>query len=116
MAPGHTVTVTPSDRHVVVKLGDRVIAASTDALQLEETGIKTRWYLPEDDITVDLVDSSTSSHCPFKGDAVYKSMPDGPDDIAWSYPDPITDAAQDLPGHWSFWGDDVTIEVDGDAT
>lgn len=69
---GHTVIVTPSDRHVIVRLGDRVLADSTDALQLEETGIQTRWYVPEDDIAVDLVDSSMSSHCPFKGDAVYR--------------------------------------------
>lgn len=109
---GHTVTVTPSDRHVVVKSGDQVIADTTSALQLDETGIPTRWYLPVDDITADLVDSETSTHCPFKGDAAYKSMVDGPTDIAWSYPDPTTESARSLPGHWSFWGDDVTVLVD----
>lgn len=60
--------------------------------------------------------SATTTVCPYKGVASYRSF-DGAggtthEDVAWSYPDPLPDAAP-VAGHWSFWGDGVEVEVDG---
>lgn len=109
--PYHRVDTLPSSRHVVVRLGDRVLADTTRPMAVFETGLPPRWYVPEVDIDADLVASSTTSTCPYKGNATYRSLADGPEDVAWSYPEPYGEA-DGLQGHWSFWGDDVTVDVD----
>lgn len=111
--PYHRVDTLPSSRHVVVRLGDRVLAETDRPVAVFETQLAPRWYVPEADVLVDLVDSDTSSVCPYKGHATYRSLPDGPDDVAWSYPEPYGEA-EGLQDHWSFWGDDVVVEVDGE--
>lgn len=111
--PYHRVDTLPSSRHVVVRRGDRVLADTSRPMAVFETGLAPRYYVPETDVQVELVDSETSTICPYKGHAVYRSLPDGPADVAWSYPDPFGEG-QGLEGHWSFWGDDVVVEVDGE--
>jgi len=69
-------------------------------------------YFPEGDVRVDVLEKSTSStHCPWKGDASYYSIVvDGGrnSDAAWYYPDPY-DAARDIKGYVAFWkGVEVT--------
>lgn len=111
--PYHRVDTRRSSRHVVVRVGGDVVADTTAPMAVFETGLPPRFYVPEEDVKVDLVDSDTTSVCPYKGVAAYRSLPGGPDDVAFSYPDPLPEA-QGLEGHWSFWGDDVTTEVDGE--
>lgn len=108
--PYHRVDTRPSSRHVVVRIGDRVIAETTRPMAVFETGLPPRFYVPASDIAVDLVASDTTMVCPYKGVAAYRSLPDGPADIAFSYPDPLPEG-QGLEGHWSFSGDDVTTDV-----
>jgi uncharacterized protein (DUF427 family) len=114
MTKGHTVTITPAPRHVEVRLGDTLLAASDRPLLLDETGLPTRYYLPRADVRMDLlqpVDHST--HCPFKGDASYWSVTvDGVthDRIAWSYETPIEDAAA-IAGHIAFYPERVDLDV-----
>ena len=47
---GHTVTTTPSEQRVRVELDGELIADSSRALELHETGHKTRFYLPLEDV------------------------------------------------------------------
>lgn len=108
--PYHRIDTRPSSRHVVVRVGERVVADTSRPMAVFETGLPPRFYVPEADIQADLVASDTTSVCPYKGVAAYRSMPDGPADVAFSYPDPLAEG-QGLQGHWSFWGDDVTTEV-----
>lgn len=108
--PYHRVDTRPSSRRVVVRVGDRVVADTTRPMAVFETGLPPRFYIPEADIHADLVASDTTSVCPYKGVATYRSMTDGPTDVAFSYPDPLPEALG-LEGHWSFWGDEVTTEV-----
>ena len=110
--PYHRVDARSSSRHVVVRVGDRVVADTTSPMVVYETGLPPRFYVPADDVDVDLVDSDTTSVCPYKGVASYRSMADGPTDVAFSYPDPLPEG-QGLPGHWCFLGDEVATEVDG---
>ncbi len=111
--PYHRVDVRRSSRHAVVRVGGRVVADTTAPRVVYETGLPPRFYVPEEDVTVDLVDSDTTTTCPYKGVAAYRSLPDGPEDAAFSYPDPLREG-QGLQGHWCFLGDEVATEVDGD--
>ena len=110
--PYHRVDARRSSRHVVVRVGDRVVADTTSPMVVYETGLPPRFYVPEADITADLVDSDTTTTCAYKGVAAYRSMADGPEDVAFSYPDPLKEG-QGLPGHWCFLADEVATEVDG---
>jgi uncharacterized protein (DUF427 family) len=118
MSAGHTVTITPTDAHVEVRLGRKVLANSARALRLEETGLPARYYLPKDDVRMDLLRPTTfHTTCPFKGAASYWSVTmDGEthDGIAWAYETPI-EAATDIAGYLSFYPDRTEITVDGQS-
>ena len=116
MSAGHTITTTPSTVHVEVRLGDQVLASSDRPVLLDETGLPTRYYLPKDDVRMDLL-TATSFHttCPFKGEASYWSIElDGEshDGLVWAYEDPIP-AAAEIAGHLSFYPERVEMTVDG---
>ncbi|MET9257816.1 DUF427 domain-containing protein [Streptomyces sp. NPDC048182] len=102
MSTGHQITVEPSDRHVRVVRDGQVLAESDEALVLKETGCPDRYYLPPIDVRVDLLTpSATTTHCPFKGDASYWSLPDAPDAV-WAYPDPKPEVAE-IKDHLCFY-------------
>ncbi|MEW2301739.1 DUF427 domain-containing protein [Streptomyces sp. NPDC006655] len=107
MASGHTITIEDSDRHVRVTHGDLVLAESDRALVLHETGCPPRYYIPADDVRLDLLTPSAShSVCPFKGTASYWSLPDAPD-LVWAYPEPKDDVAR-IKDHLCFYDVEVT--------
>jgi uncharacterized protein (DUF427 family) len=116
MSPGHTVTITPTDSHVEVRLGREVLARTDRALGLDETGLPARFYVPKDDARMDLLRPTTfHTTCPFKGVASYWSATvDGEthDGIVWAYETPI-DAAADIAGYLSFYPDRTEVTVDG---
>jgi uncharacterized protein (DUF427 family) len=115
---GHDIEVTSGTDQVVVRVKDTVVATSTRALVLTETGSPTRYYLPSADVKMELLRSSTTtSHCPFKGDAVYWSVDTGDglvEDVVWSYPEPFPKVDQ-IAGTLAFWTEKpgITIEVNG---
>jgi uncharacterized protein (DUF427 family) len=117
---GHDIEVTPGSDEVVVRVKDTVVASSSRPLVLTETGSPTRYYLPPEDVRSDLLRSSaTTSHCPFKGDAVYWSVDTGDglaEDVVWSYPEPFA-RVEPIAGHLAFWTEKagVTLEVNGQA-
>jgi uncharacterized protein (DUF427 family) len=91
--PYHRVDVLHSSRHVrVVVLGQTVAESSRPAV-LFETNLPTRFYLPRQDVRMDLlVDSPTTTQCPYKGVASYWSVRVGntlAKDMAWAYRFPI---------------------------
>jgi uncharacterized protein (DUF427 family) len=115
MAAGHQITITPIDRHVEVTVGGETLASSDRALLLRETGSPDRYYLPANDVRTELLKpTSTTTTCPFKGQAAYWSVEVGGEvhqDVVWSYPDPIPAAAQ-IAGLLCFWaerGAEVTV-------
>lgn len=114
MSEGHTISITPANAHVEVRLGDEVLATSDRAMQLDETGLLPRYYLPEADVRMDLL-RPTSFHttCPFKGEASYWSADIGGethDGVVWAYPEP-TPNATDIAGLMSFYPDRTEITV-----
>jgi uncharacterized protein (DUF427 family) len=118
MSAGHTVTITPTDAHVEVRLDGVALASSDHALRLAETGLPDRYYLPPDDVRLDLLRSTSfQTTCPFKGQASYWSADiDGRshDGIVWAYEAPIGAAAA-IAGYFSFYPDRTEITVDGTA-
>ena len=115
---GHDIEITSGTDQVVVRIKDTIVATSSRALALAETGLPTRYYLPAADVKMDLLRSSTTtSHCPFKGDAVYWSVDIGDglaEDIVWSYPEPFPKVEQ-IMGMLAFWTEKpgITLEVNG---
>jgi uncharacterized protein (DUF427 family) len=118
MTPGHTISIVAVDAHVEVRLGGRLLAASDRAMQLDETGLPARYYLPPDDVQMDLLRATTfHTTCPFKGEASYWSLDiDGEihDGIVWSYPTPTAQATE-VKGMLSFYPDRTEVTVDGQS-
>jgi uncharacterized protein (DUF427 family) len=118
MTPGHTITIVPTVAHVEVRLGGRLLATTDRAMKLDETGLPARYYLPSDDVQMDLLRLTTfHTHCPFKGEASYWSIDiDGEihDGIAWSYEAPTAQAIE-VRGMLSFYSDRAQVTVDGQS-
>lgn len=115
--PYHRIDVVPSSRHVVVRLDGEVLAESTRALALFESGLPTRWYLPREDVRASVVPSDTRTRCTYKGIASYLSVEgagEAGEDLIWSYPDPER-AVADIAGRVAFFNERVDLEVDGEA-
>ena len=118
MTTGHTVTISPSEAHVEVRLGGELLAATDRALRLEETGLPVRFYIHRDDVQMDLLrPTSFQTACPFKGDASYWSAEIGGqthDGIVWAYEAPIPAAAESA-GYLSFYPNRTEVTVDGET-
>ncbi len=107
--PYHRVDARAASRPVRVRTGPLLLAESSAAVVLSETGLPNHWYLPREDVRADLRPSDTTSVCPYKGTASYWSV-DGLGDVAWSYERPLEDAAK-VAGHVCFDDSAVTVEV-----
>ncbi|MDQ1536605.1 MAG: hypothetical protein QOE58_998 [Actinomycetota bacterium] len=105
-----------SSRHVVVALDGTVLADTTRAVALLETNLPTRWYIPQEDVRMELLEpSSHRTTCAYKGHASYYSVVGAGDagrDIAWTYPEPLHDGerVRDLV---CFFSERTDLSVDG---
>ena len=94
--PGHRVSAKPSHARVQISFKGEVIADTRQAVELHEStgqGKKTVapvvYYIPRKDVKMDRLErSSHVTHCPFKGDASYYSLVEGPENAVWSYESP----------------------------
>ncbi|MFF3496159.1 DUF427 domain-containing protein [Streptomyces sp. NPDC002795] len=102
MTQGHTITVEQGSQRVRVVHEGQVLAESSRPLVLKETGCPVRYYLPPQDVRTELLTpSNTTTHCPFKGDASYWSVP-GAQDLVWAYPEPKAEVAA-IKDHLCFY-------------
>lgn len=96
------------------------MATSSRPVVLTETGLPARYYLPAEDVNMELLTKTdTTSHCPFKGDAVYWSVETAAGvakDVVWAYPEPLEKVAE-IKDLLAFWAEQesVTLEVNGTA-
>jgi len=108
----HRISTTPSERHVRVESNGQVLAESDRAVELHETGLPTRYYLPREDVRMELLKpTDTSSHCPFKGDASYFSAPEA-EDAFWVYEAPSEEDAKPIAGLLAPWPGRVEVIVE----
>jgi uncharacterized protein (DUF427 family) len=116
--PQHRVETQPASARVRVIYEGEVIADTRDAVELQEStgeGNKTVapvvYYIPRKDVHMDrLARSNHSTHCPFKGDAAYFSVVDGPENAVWSYETPY-DEMLAIKERLAFYPDKFAIEL-----
>jgi len=114
MPSGHEVRIRQSDVHVEVGVDGVTIAESDRPVLLDETGLPTRYYLPREDVRMDMLRPTTfHTTCPFKGEASYWSLDlDGEvlDGVVWSYETPIPQA-EAIAGLLCFYTERVELKV-----
>lgn len=95
--PAHSLLLEPFTRRVRAEVDGVTVLDTTDGGLLYETGLPPQLYVPEEDLRADLLEpSDTVTHCPFKGDASYRSLRVGDrviTDAVWAYPDPKPEAS-----------------------
>jgi uncharacterized protein (DUF427 family) len=114
--PYSRVDALRSTRSVRVELGGVVLAESSSAVLVFETGLPTRYYINRTEVRFEhLVPSSTVTRCPYKGTTTgyWSVVVDGEvhDDLAWSYDFP-TGGLLPIAGLVSFYNEKVDVTVD----
>ena len=112
---GHSIEVMPGSDEVIVRVNDTIVATSSRPVVLTETGSPVRFYLPAEDVRMDLLtQTETTSHCPFKGDAVYWSVRTDEgivEDGVWSYQEPFPQV-EEIAGLLAFWTEKPGVDLE----
>jgi uncharacterized protein (DUF427 family) len=95
--PQHRLLATPVPRRVRGELGGEIVIDTERSMLVHETGLKPQLYVPLDDVRADALHRTDhGTHCPFKGDASYRTISVG-DGVAenalWVYDAPLEPAA-----------------------
>jgi uncharacterized protein (DUF427 family) len=92
---------------VRVTVNGEAIADSREAIELKEGNYPVAYYLPRQDVRMERLErTSHTTHCPFKGDASYYSIVNGPENAVWSYERPYDEMA-DIKRLLAFYPDKV---------
>jgi uncharacterized protein (DUF427 family) len=110
----HPITVTPTGKHVTVRVNGEVVAETDAALTLQESTYPAVQYIP----FADVVDSALSrsdntTYCPYKGEANYYHVTTGDDtveDVIWTYEQPYP-AVGEIAGHVAFYANKADVTV-----
>ncbi len=98
--------VEPSTRHVVVRFAGVVVADSTRTHRVLETSQPPAYYVPPEDVRLDLLEESTRrTFCEWKGHASYHdvvALGRRASAAAWTYQDPV-DAFEAIRGHLALY-------------
>ncbi|MGV9802919.1 DUF427 domain-containing protein [Mycobacterium sp. NPDC003449] len=106
----HPITITPTGRHVTVRVNGEVVAETDDALTLQESTYPAVQYLPQADVVGSvLTRSDTTTYCPYKGEANYYHV--GPaEDVVWTYEQPYP-AVAEIAGRVAFYADKADVAL-----
>src|SRR5438128_3465501 len=114
--PHKRVDVLASSRHVRVVIAGETVAETRRSHLLFETNLPTRYYIPREDVRLDLLDpTDQTTRCPYKGIASYWSVKIGDQvvrNVVWSYPDPIPECPK-IKGLLCIFQERVDLYVDG---
>ncbi|MGH8921780.1 MAG: DUF427 domain-containing protein, partial [Actinomycetes bacterium] len=106
--PPHKLLMHPFPRRVRAEFAGRTVLDTRRGVLLHETALLPRFYVPEADLDpAAFVATDLTTHCPFKGDATYRSLQVGDrvvENALWAYPDPKPEAAW-LAGYASLYWD-----------
>ena len=110
----HPITVTPTGRHVVVRINGEVVAETDAALTLQESTYPAVQYVPLADVSPSaLTRSDTTTYCPYKGEANYYDVSAAGTtvgDAIWTYEAPYPAVAQ-IAGHVAFYASKADVTV-----
>lgn len=91
-------------------VGGSIIADTRHALTLREASYSPVQYIPRQDVDMKLLERTDhATHCPYKGDCHYFSIPIGGErstNAAWSYESPF-EAVAAIGGYVAFYSDRV---------
>ncbi|OZM78580.1 DUF427 domain-containing protein [Pseudonocardia sp. MH-G8] len=94
--PAHKLLMHPFPRRVRAEFAGRTVLDTRRGVLVHETALLPQLYVPEEDIDASLfVPTAHTTHCPFKGDATYRTLQVGDraaENALWAYPDPLPDA------------------------
>jgi uncharacterized protein (DUF427 family) len=95
--PPHRLLATPLGRRVRAELGGETVIDTEGAVLVHETGLKPALYVPLADARAELLTRTDhATHCPFKGDASYRTVTAGDrvaENALWVYDAPLAPAA-----------------------
>lgn len=108
--PDHPITIEKGKARIVVTVAGQIVADSHDTMTLQESTYPAVHYIPRKDVNMSLLERTAhSTHCPYKGDAAYYSIPIGGKrsvNAIWSYEDPY-EPAEPIKGYLAFYPDRV---------
>jgi uncharacterized protein (DUF427 family) len=108
--PDHPISIEANPSRVLVMVGRQIIADTREALTLRESSYPAVQYIPRRDVNMTaLLRSEHTTHCPYKGDASYYSVPAGGDrsiNAAWTYETPF-EAMKQIKEYIAFYPDRV---------
>ena len=108
--PDHPITIERNPNRVVVKIAGRVVADTRDALTLLEASYAPVHYIPRKDVDMTLLERTDhATHCPYKGDCAYFSVPSGgvrSVNAVWTYEAPY-EAVLSIKDHLAFYPERV---------
>lgn len=116
--PYHRIDILNSSRQVRVDISGQSVAETQHARFLFETGLPVRYYLPPEDVRLDLLyPTETRTACAYKGatSAYWGAVTAQGEatDVAWTYATPTAEGAK-IAGLISFFNERVDgIYVDG---
>jgi uncharacterized protein (DUF427 family) len=115
--PYKRVDVLAGSRHVRVVINGETVADTRRPALLFETSLPTRYYIPQEDVRMDLLEPTRyTTRCPYKGTATYWSARIGDHvekDVVWCYADPIPECPK-IKGLLCFFNERVDLYVDGE--
>ncbi len=115
--PPHKLLMQPFPRRVRAEFAGRTVLDTRAGVLLHESNLLPRLYVPEADLDASaFVATDLSTHCPFKGDATYRSLTVGDrtvDNALWAYPDPAPETPW-LAGYASLYWEAADAWYDED--
>lgn len=115
--PYKLIDTRQSSRHVRVVLGETTVAETRRPVLLFETGLPMRYYIPLEDVRLDLLEPSDRlTECAYKGQATHWHAKVGDkvyQNIAWMYRQP-TSLVAPIAGMISFYNERVDALYDDD--
>lgn len=114
--PYSRIDILSSSRHVRISLEGQDLAETDRPMLLFETSLPTRYYIPKEDVRMDLLEvSGHITECAYKGRPVHFSAPpigDAGKHIAWCYENPQPEAEK-VKGLIAFYNERVDLEIEG---
>lgn len=116
----HSISVARNPNRIQVLFHGHVIADTTAAVILKETGYKAVCYFPREDVEMAFLrPAALKTRCPYKGEASYFTLArDGEivENAVWTYEDPLP-GVETIRGLVAFYPNHVEIHrVDEDDT
>jgi uncharacterized protein (DUF427 family) len=104
----HTLYFEDTPKRIRAVFAGETVADSRRTKLLFETAIMPVHYFPVEDVRMDLLTATDhTTHCPFKGDASYRTIKVGDaeaENAAWTYPEPNPESSW-LEGYVAFYFD-----------